>query len=86
MDHQTACSHCGETIDPEARFCRHCGSSDDDGWKEDDEGLLDDDGFDYDEFVRDQLSDSRTSTTTRPVWRIVALVLLALIALGYLWI
>ena len=83
MDHQTACSHCGESIDIDARFCRHCGSSDEDGWREDDEGLCDDDGFDYDAFVRDNLSGQLTNAQTRPLWRVVALVLLTLMALGY---
>ena len=86
MVHQAACSHCGEVIDVNANFCRHCGSSDQDGWGEDGENLLEDDGFDYDDFVRDHLSGNLANTKIQPVWRIVAMVLLALMALGYMWI
>ena len=84
MDHQTACPHCGELIDAAAKFCRHCGSSDEDGWRDDDDALLGDDDFDYDEFVRDNLSGQITNTQTAPLWRIVALVLLVLFVLGYM--
>lgn len=29
------CPHCGEPIDEEATFCRHCGSDGETGWKPD---------------------------------------------------
>ena len=68
------CAHCGEPIAANARFCRHCGSSDEDGWGDSDESLLDDD-FDYDTFVEDEFSARRT-TRLHPVWKIAAVLLL----------
>lgn len=73
------CPHCGGDIEPDAEVCHHCGSSDDDGWGEPDLGL-DDDEFDYDEFVRDEFSDSSLTTKLSPMWWWTAAALLALIA------
>jgi len=84
MQEQVACTHCGQWIDADARFCRHCGSSDEDGWRDDDAELLGDDDFDYDEFVRENFSRAVTRTQTRPLWRIVAVVLLVLAAFSLL--
>ncbi len=51
------CAHCGAEVKIGALFCRKCGASDDSGWGQDDDVLLDDetavdDEFDYHEFVR----------------------------------
>lgn len=51
------CPHCGAEVKIGAIFCRECGASDDSGWGQDDDVLLDtetavDDEFDYHEFVR----------------------------------
>ena len=45
------CSHCGEPLKPSATFCRECGSSDESGWNETEEGFAEEE-FDYDEFVQ----------------------------------
>ncbi len=78
------CPHCGGEIRSDAVFCRHCGSSDADGWKsaDEDDPALDD--FDYDEFVEENFSDRRTATQTPAIWRWVAIGLLVLFLLGYL--
>ncbi len=70
------CPHCGAEIKAEANFCRHCGSSDADGWSE---GWADDseDDFDYEEFVEDNFSPRLTNTNTHPLWRFTAALLLA---------
>ena len=86
MDDPFACPHCGAAIDQDAVFCRHCGSSDEDGWAENLDEMYVDDDFQYDEFIRENFSDRRTDTNTRPLWRIVALVLLGLFALGFMMI
>jgi hypothetical protein len=78
------CPHCGAEIRSDAKFCRHCGSSDSDGWQDDDDYGTDMDDFDYDQFVEDNFSSSVTTTQTRPLWRLVAVLLLVLFLLGYL--
>ncbi|MGI9473899.1 MAG: zinc ribbon domain-containing protein [Rubripirellula sp.] len=80
-----SCPHCGAEIKVDATFCRHCGSSDTDGWREEDSDV-EIDGFDYDEFVAENFSGSPVNSQTRPLWRWVAVGLLLLFALGYLWL
>ena len=70
------CPHCGADIDSKASFCRHCGSSDADGWKDDDG----EDDFDYEEFVEDNFSSRVTNTQTPVIWRVTALILLIILA------
>ncbi len=82
------CPHCGADILSDAISCRHCGSSDSDGWgkqwyDEEGEGEGDDD-FDYDSFVRDNFSGSSISTSTAPLWKYVAVLLLVVFVLGML--
>ena len=73
------CPHCGEEIRQDASFCRHCGSSDSDGWGE--ESYDADDDFDYEQFVDDNFGDSKVSTTLPPVWRfVVAVLVIAFVA------
>ena len=45
------CPHCGKPLKPSATFCRECGSSDESGWNETEEGFAEEE-FDYDEFVQ----------------------------------
>ena len=70
-----SCPHCGAEISDDARFCRHCGSSDADGWSDEADVAVDDD-FDYDEFVEQHFSDGLTNTQISPIWRFVAVLLL----------
>lgn len=92
MSHETVpCPHCGGEIAVDAKFCRHCGSSDSDGWRDDEEGFADSYGedFDYDEFVQDEfagedISHPLTNTKTKTGWRLVAVILLLLALLGFI--
>ena len=77
-DSLVPCPHCSGDIRSDATFCRHCGSSQADGWSDepyDNEGYGDEDEFDYDQFVEDNFSQSRTSTTLSPLWRAVAIMI-----------
>ena len=88
-----SCPHCGGDIRADAKSCRHCGSSDSDGWRDElddgddefdefddgDDGGDDDFDFDYDSFVEDEFPSGMTNTETAPLWRFVAVVLLLLI-------
>ncbi len=42
----------------------------------------DDDDFDYEQFVEDNYGQRLTNTKTKPIWRLVAVVLLLLIGLS----
>ena len=78
------CPHCGGEIRADANFCRHCGSSESDGWRDDEDYETDVDDFDYEQYVEDNFSSSLTTTRTPPLWRWVAVLLLVLFALGFL--
>ena len=76
---QVPCPHCAQLIDEDASFCRYCGSSDQDGWRDEyDEADYGEDDFDYDEFVRENFASSPVATQTRPIWKFVAIILLIL--------
>jgi hypothetical protein len=70
------CPHCGAEIKADANFCRHCGSSDTDGWSETWADDAEDD-FDYEEFAEENFSPRVTNTQTHPLWRLTAALLLA---------
>ncbi len=73
------CPHCGNDIRSDATFCRHCGSSEADGWS--DEGDESEDDFDYEQYVEDHHSISEVSTRLSPLWRaVVAVLVLAFVA------
>ncbi len=80
------CPQCGADIPPRAKACPECGSSDETGWSDaaHAERLgLPREGFDYDEFVREEFGDSKPRQ--RPLawlWWSVAVLLLALIFVG----
>jgi hypothetical protein len=82
MPEMTACPHCGGEITADAKFCRHCGSSESDGWR--DEWETDVDDFDYEEYIADNFDSGPHRTSIAPLWRLVALVLLVLFLLGFL--
>ncbi|MEM8668836.1 MAG: zinc ribbon domain-containing protein [Planctomycetota bacterium] len=89
MSDWVPCPTCGADIRADASFCRHCGASDSDDWNEDGDWEEDHDEFDYDEFVQNEFGQgepgqSVTNTNTAPIWRLVAVILLIMIALGYL--
>jgi hypothetical protein len=75
----SVCEHCGAMLHHGARFCRECGSSQEDGWSDQDcEGDLDEE-FVYDEYVHEEFGDGLTNTHIRPMWKWVAVLLLVTI-------
>ena len=82
MTDTTACPHCGGEIRVNDHYCRHCGSSDSDGWRDDFES--EDEDFDYEQYVADHFPSSNYQTSIPRLWRIVAIVLLLLFLLGFL--
>ncbi len=81
-DDDMACPHCGTVLNHDAKFCRECGSSDADGWR-DDADLAGDD-FDYDDYIAAEFSDSAVNRQTPTFWRWVAIGLLILLGGFYL--
>jgi hypothetical protein len=79
------CPNCGALVPPKARACPACGADDETGWSDRAAAQrlgLPDDEFDYDEFVKEELSEEPRARQLRPrgiswFWWIVALVLLA---------
>lgn len=69
------CPHCGEPVSESARFCRHCGSSEADGWGDSDDSILEEE-FDYDEFVENEFSQKRVTTRLHPVWKLAAVLVI----------
>jgi uncharacterized membrane protein YvbJ len=85
-DSLVPCPHCGAEIRAGAKFCRHCGSSDSDGWRNEQDWGDDADDFDYEQFVEREFGTSQTNTAIAPFWRWVAMVLLILFVLSFmLW-
>ena len=82
MTEYVACPHCGAEIREDAHFCRHCGSSDADGWR--DEVDTDVDDFDYDQYVAENFPQNTLQTSTPWLWRAVAVILLLMFLLGFL--
>ena len=76
------CPHCGAIMSEEARFCRECGSSDADGWREDVDTAYDD--FDYDDYIAAEFSVSEVNRQTPTIWRWVAIGLLVSFILFYI--
>ncbi len=74
------CPNCGELVPPKARACPHCGSCEETGWSEQaaaDSLGLPDENFDYDEFVKRELSGkSEKPRGLAPFWWVVAIVVL----------
>ncbi len=76
------CPVCGEDVPRNALACPECGADERSGWREDadeagaDPGL-DEDDFDYDEFVAREFGGNRPRPSgISPVWWVTALVLL----------
>jgi len=78
---QFSCPVCGESVSPNASGCRGCGAVKEDGkWIEPDtyDGVgLDDDEFDYDDFVEREFGAGRRAKTGKErFWWMVALITL----------
>ena len=85
-DDYMSCAHCGAVLDVNATFCRECGSSHSDGWREEADVGADgfEDDFDYESFIADEFSTSGVNRQTPVFWRWIAIGLLTLLGLFYL--
>ncbi|WP_197169246.1 zinc ribbon domain-containing protein [Novipirellula galeiformis] len=83
-DSTFSCPHCGAELRGGATFCRHCGSSDDDGWKTESDEVDGEDDFDYEEFVREEFSDNSVVTSKLKTWQVI--VILLILASMSLWV
>lgn len=74
------CPNCGAEVPPNARACPECGSDWETGWSDDATAQnlgIPDEKFDYDAFVERELSGKEEpENRLKPVWWIVALLLL----------
>jgi uncharacterized membrane protein YvbJ len=82
MEDFESCPHCGAELRKNAKFCPECGSSDSDGWRDEEEGHADDESFDYDEFVERNYGSTAANLSTPLHWRFVAIVLLIVFTLA----
>ncbi|MGC1479903.1 MAG: zinc ribbon domain-containing protein [Chthoniobacterales bacterium] len=80
------CPVCGEDVPRRALACPECGADERSGWREDADEVgadlgLDDDEFDYDEFVQREFGGGTKPKGISPVWWVTAIVLLVAFAL-----
>lgn len=79
------CPVCGEEVPPKALACPDCGADHNSGWREDagvyDGTDLPDGGFDYDEYVEREFGSSYKPAGIKPIWRIMAAVLVIIFVL-----
>ena len=83
------CPNCGADVPPNARACPECGSDEATGWGEAAKSagldLPDEDGFNYDEFVKREFGGEKpVPHGVHWFWWLVALLLLALFAARFL--
>ncbi len=82
------CPVCGEDVPPRALACPECGADHNSGWREDADttgGLdLPDEEFNYDEFVKEEFG-SGSRRGIKPLWWIVAVILLAALIAGLIF-
>lgn len=97
MAKEFRCPTCGKSLSPNARSCGGCGARREGGdWFRPDsyDGLgIDDEDFDYDEFLRREFGDSRAGgrnwflrmTPKERMWWITAVILLIAFILAFVW-
>lgn len=77
---QFTCPVCGNDVSPNARGCRKCGATKEDGqWVEPEiyDGVDVEDDFDYDEFLEREFGDGRPAKSAKEwFWWFVAVVTL----------
>jgi hypothetical protein len=83
------CPVCGEDVPRNALACPECGADHNSGWRHDADqydGLdLPSEGFDYDEFVRQEFGSGIKPSGIALKWWIVAVALIIALAAIYLW-
>jgi hypothetical protein len=81
------CPVCGEEVPRNALACPECGADHESGWRED-AGSIDatggDEEFDYEEFVAEEFGTRAKPKGIATVWWVTAVVVLLLLAIGYL--
>lgn len=74
------CPVCGEDVPPGALACPECGADHNSGWKDDADRIdgvdLPDEDFNYAEFVQQEFGSSLKAGAIKPLWWIVALILI----------
>jgi hypothetical protein len=86
-----SCPVCGEDVPRNALACPECGADHDSGWKEsadayDGVDLPDnDDGFNYDEFVKQEFGSQTRPAGIKTVWWIVGIALFVALLLMLLY-
>ena len=83
QDDWFVCSHCGEVLSANATFCRHCGSSDQDGWQDEMESDFDEDEYELadDQYSYSSYRDAGQNSSAIPLpFKIAAFILLILFA------
>ena len=83
------CPNCGADVPPKAKACPECGACEDTGWAEDagyESTHLEEDEFDYDDFVAREFGEGRRprGKGLNIIWVIVALFLI-LFFLTHAW-
>ncbi|MCA9051271.1 MAG: hypothetical protein KDA89_21185 [Planctomycetaceae bacterium] len=80
------CPHCGDYVAGSASRCRTCGADDDCGWAPEEFGAVDDDDFDYDDYVAREFpghADRHSAAGQRRLlvfWIVIILVLALLVS------
>ena len=84
MNTPEICPACGAEVPRNAVACPECGADENTGWNEEAtryDGLdLPDKEFDHDEFVEKEFGAGDRRTEHRPLWVLVAVILLILLA------
>ncbi len=81
------CPVCGEDVPRGALACPECGADERSGWREEidayDGADLPEEGFNYDEFVREEFSNSPKPRGVRLIWWITAILLFVALLVIY---
>ena len=81
------CPNCGDEVPPKAKACPGCGACEDTGWSDDayaDRLGIPSENFDYNDYVKRELSPEKPKQKYGKLWAAVAIVLLAIFAYGWL--
>lgn len=84
------CPHCGADLARGAKACPECGSCEKTGWSEEAaaSGLgIPDQEFDYDDFTQREFGEAAKVVPrgVSPLWWVVAVVILILVVLGFVF-